>query len=68
MEAVSTVAEIEDAVKKLPDKEFEQVAFAVLQRLRKTGSLPPLRKFSEEQIQGWIKEDEKDMAAFKAGQ
>lgn len=64
---MSTVAEIEAAMKKLPDREFEQVAFAVLQRLRKTGSLPPLRKFSEERIQGWIKEDEKDMAAFKAG-
>lgn len=65
---VSTVAEIEIAVRDLPDEEFEQVALTVLERLRKTGGLPPLRKFTEKQIRAWIEEDEKDMAAFVAGQ
>ncbi|MFA6176667.1 MAG: hypothetical protein WC765_08835 [Phycisphaerae bacterium] len=65
---MSTVAEIEVAVRDLPDEEFEQVALTVLERLRKTGVLPPLRKFTEKQIRAWIEEDEKDMAAFVAGQ
>jgi hypothetical protein len=65
---MSTVAEIEVAVRDLPDEEFEQVALTVLARLRKTGVPPLLRKFSEKQVRDWIAEDEKDMAAFLAGQ
>ena len=65
---MSTVAEIEDALSKLPESEFEEVAFVVLERLRKTSHLPPLRTFSESQIRGWIEEDERDMAAIRAGQ
>lgn len=62
---MSTVAEIEAAVKKLPEKELEQVVFTVMERLRKLGNLPPLRKFNPEQVLSWIREDEKDMAAFR---
>ncbi len=40
---MSAVAEIEDALNKLPENEFEEVAFIVLERLRKTGHLPPVR-------------------------
>lgn len=65
---MSTVAEIEVAVRELPDLEFEQLALTVLERLRKTGNPPSLRKFSEKQIRAWIEEDENDMAAFLAGQ
>ena len=65
---MSTVAEIEAAVKNLPDAEFEQVAFTVLERLRKTGGMPLVRRLTQEQVRGWIAENETDMAAFRAGQ
>jgi len=61
----STVAEIEDAFSQLPETEFKQVAFVILKRLRKAIQLPPLREFSEAQICGWIKEDERDMSALR---
>ena len=64
---MSTVAEIENALNKLPENEFEEVAFVVLERLRKSGHLPPFRQFTEEQVRGWIAEDEADMTAFRAG-
>ncbi len=65
---MSTVAEIEEALNNLPETEFEEVAFVVLERLRKANHRPPFRTFSESQIRGWIEEDERDMVAIRAGQ
>lgn len=64
---MSTVEEVEAALREMPNDEFEQVARIVFERLRRTGVFPPLRKFTEKQIREWIEEDEKDMAAFIAG-
>ena len=65
---MSTVTEIEDAWSNLSESEFENVAFVILECLRKASDLQPFRKFSEAQTRGWIEEDERDMAAIRAGQ
>ncbi len=64
---MTTVEEIEVALRDLPAEDFEQVALAVFERLRAQGERPPFRKFTEKQVQAWIDQDEKDMAAFVAG-
>ena len=61
---MSNVAEIEDALNKLPENQFAEIAFVVLERLRKSGHLPPFRQFHEEQVWGWMAEDEADMRFF----
>jgi hypothetical protein len=60
--------EIESAVSRLPDDEFEQIALSVFTRLRSTGRLPQPRNFTAQRVQSWIDQDEADMANFLAGQ
>lgn len=64
--AMSTVQEIEQAVKALPEPDFEQVLIAVLRRARELGSFSEPRRFSDEQIAAWVDDDERGMEAFRA--
>ena len=65
---MSSVQEITTAVDKLAPKDLQEVGLFVLRRLREKGSLPPVRRFSKEQIEGWIAEDEREMAALRASE
>jgi hypothetical protein len=63
---MSTLAEIEAAVETLPANEKEQLLFFVAQQLRgEAAPLPEPRKFSKEQMDAWIAEDEEDMRRFR---
>lgn len=63
---MSSVQEITTAVDKLPLGELQEVGLFVLRRMREKGSLPPVRLFTKEQVDGWIAEDEREMAALRA--
>ena len=65
-EPMPTVREIEESVNALPEKEFGQVLMAVLRRARELGNLPEPRRFPDEQIASWVREDERGMEAFRA--
>ncbi len=65
---MSTLAEIESAVAALPAQEKQELLFFIASRLRSDGSqLPPPRKFTREQMQSWIAEDEAEMEQFNKG-
>lgn len=64
---MSTVKEIENAVEALPREEQSQLLVFLIQRLRADDNLPEPRKFSDEQLQAWMDEDEADMRRFRAG-
>src|SRR5262245_53725567 len=56
---MSTLAEIEAAVDALPPAEKQQLLLFIAARLRSEGgSLPAPRKFTREQVDAWIAEDE----------
>ena len=63
---MSTVQEIEQAVKVLPEADLEQVLLAVLRRAREKGIQLEPRRFSDEQIAAWVADDEQGMAAFRS--
>ncbi len=63
---MSSVQEITTAVDKLPPRELQEVGLFVLRRMREKGSFPPARRFTKEQVEGWIAEDEREMAALRA--
>jgi hypothetical protein len=67
--AMSTLAEIESAADALPAAEKQELLLFLAARLRSAGwaDLPPPRKFSREQIEEWIAEDEADMRQLRAG-
>ncbi len=66
---MSTLAEIEAAAETLPAQEKEELFLFLAARLRTTGlaELPPPRKFTREQMEAWIKDDEEGMKRFREG-
>ena len=63
---MSTMKEIENAVKALPEQDFGRVLMSVLSRARELGSLPKPRYFSDEQSTAWTVDDDRSMEAFRA--
>jgi hypothetical protein len=65
---MSTLSEIEAAVDALPAVEKQELLLYLAARLREqAGHLPTPRKFSTEQLNSWIAEDECDMRRFRNG-
>ena len=59
---MSTLAEIEAAVNALPPEDQQELLVYLAARLRgRAGPLPTPRKFTREQVDAWIAEDEADM-------
>lgn len=59
---MSTLGEIEAAAEKLPPAEKQELLLFLAARLRAlAGGLPPPRKFSADQVQAWIAEDEAEV-------
>ena len=64
---VSKLDEIE-AAESLPPEQKQELMLFLATRLRAQGAvLPEPRKFSREQMAGWIAEDEADMVRFRDG-
>jgi hypothetical protein len=63
---VSKLEEIEAATETLPPEQKQELLLFLVTRMRSQGAtLPEPRKFSREQMAGWIAEDEADMARFR---
>jgi hypothetical protein len=63
---VSKLEEIEAAAEALGREEKQQLMLFLATRMRAQGvQLPEPRKFSRDQIAGWIAEDEADMRRFQ---
>ncbi|MEW6157700.1 MAG: hypothetical protein AB1813_09720 [Verrucomicrobiota bacterium] len=63
---MSTLAEIEKAAAALPPEQKQELMLFLGARLRAEGArLPQPRRFSREQIQSWIAEDEAEMRHFR---
>jgi hypothetical protein len=59
---MSSLSEIAAAVDALPPGDKQELLLFLAARLREqSGDLPPPRKFSREQLEAWIAEDEADM-------
>jgi flagellar motor switch protein FliM len=67
---MSTLAEIEAAADALTEQEKEELFLSLATRLRSAtpAELPSPRKFSKEQMEAWIAEDEADMESFRRGE
>lgn len=66
---MSKLDEIEAATESLAPAEKQQLMLFLATRLRAQGApMPEPRKFSREQVAGWIAEDEADMRRFQQGQ
>ena len=64
--SVGTFAEIESAADALPPEQKQELLLFLASRLRAQGPpLPHPRKFSPEQVAGWIAEDEADMRGYR---
>ena len=64
--AMSTLAEIEVAVKSLPRNEREELALKLIADLRAEGGfLTQPRDFSAEEMQAWFDEDEREGRAIR---
>jgi hypothetical protein len=63
---MSTLAEIENAAEALSVEQKQELFLFLAARLR-TGArqTPPPREFSQEQIEGWIADDEAGMRRFR---
>ena len=65
---MKTLAEIERAVEALPSGEKTELLLFVAERLRKEQApLPEPRDFTDEQLGGWMDEDEEVMRRFRSG-
>jgi len=65
---MSTLAEIEKAADALPASQKQELMLFLAARLRGEGArLPEPRKFSREQIRGWIAEDEAELERLQRG-
>lgn len=64
---MSSVQEITEAVSHLDQEDLGQVGLFVLRKIRESGRLPEPRRFTKEEVEGWIAEDERDMADLRAG-
>ena len=63
---MSTLAEIEQAADALPPEQKQELMLFLAARLRAEGArLPEPRKFSRQQIETWIAEDEAELRRFK---
>jgi hypothetical protein len=62
---MSTLAEIEAAADALSPEQKQELLLFLIARLRGTSTLPEPRKFSREQIDSWIAEDEEDMRRLR---
>jgi hypothetical protein len=63
---MSTLAEIEVAVDGLLPEEKQELLLFLATRLRaERGTLPEPRKFTKEEMAGWIAEDEADMRRLR---
>ena len=66
--SMSTLTEIEVAADRLLPEEKQELLLFLATRLRaERGSLPEPRKFTKEEMAGWIAEDEADMRRFREG-
>jgi hypothetical protein len=66
---MSTLLEIEAAADALPAEQKQELLLFLAARLRsENASGPEPRKFTREQLAGWIAEDEQDMQQFRDGQ
>lgn len=66
---MSTLAEIEAAVRQLPPDEQRELLLFLARCLRQAGAeLPEPRLFSEEELQAWMDEDEEELRRLRAGQ
>ena len=62
---MTTLAEIEDAAKALPDAEqAELLRFLIGLRCVTIGPMPEPRTFTQKQIAEWIAQDEADMREY----
>lgn len=65
---MSKLEEIEAAAEALPAKEKQELMLFLAERLRADGAkLPEPRKFSREEMESWMVEDEADMTRFRDG-
>jgi hypothetical protein len=65
---MSTLAEIEAAADSLPPEQKQELILFLATRLRGAGvKLPAPRKFTQDQIDAWVAEDEADMKRFREG-
>jgi hypothetical protein len=65
---MSKLDEIEAAAEALPPGEKQELMLFLATRLRAQGAkMPEPRRFSREQMAGWIAEDEADMRRFQQG-
>ena len=65
---MSTLAEIEAAVDALPASEKQELLLFLAARLRaEAGRLPAPRKFTREQMDAWIAQDDADMNSARNG-
>jgi hypothetical protein len=63
---VSTLAEIEKAADALPAEEKRELLVFLAARLRAQGDrMPEPRKYSRDEIQAWIAQDEADFQRFR---
>jgi hypothetical protein len=63
---MTTLLEIEAAVRQLSRDERQRLLRILAESLCEPGqTLPPPRKFTREEIQAWIDEDEADMKRFR---
>ena len=61
---MSTLVEIEAAVDALPSEQKQELLLFVASRLRAEGRLPEPRRFTTDQVDAWISDDEADMRRF----
>jgi hypothetical protein len=65
---MSKLEEIEAAAEALDREEKQQLLLFLATRMRAQGAqLPEPRKFSRDEMAGWIAEDEADMRRFQQG-
>ena len=66
---MSTLAEIEQAADALPPEQMQELILFLAARLRADCALMPVpRKFTKEDMAGWIAEDKADMERFRRTQ
>jgi hypothetical protein len=65
---MSTFQEIVCAARQLSAKERQRLLISLAESLRaEEVLLPPPRRFTRAEIEGWIEEDERDLADYRRG-
>jgi hypothetical protein len=66
IEAMSTLVELEKAVESLSPEDKQRLIVFLATRLRaENPRTPPPRKFTREEMEAWVKEDEEDARALE---